>query len=37
MCICNNAEKRLQENEQQLKVSGDAADVALYNLCENRF
>jgi magnesium-transporting ATPase (P-type) len=36
-CLCNNAEKRLQENEQQLRVSGDAADVALYNLCENKF
>ena len=36
-CLCNNAEKRLQENEQQLQVTGDAADVALYNLCENRF
>jgi sodium/potassium-transporting ATPase subunit alpha len=36
-CLCNNAEKRLQENEQQLQVSGDAADVALYNLCENKF
>jgi magnesium-transporting ATPase (P-type) len=36
-CLCNNAEKRLQENEQQLKVSGDAADIALYNLCENKF
>ena len=35
-CLCNNAEKRLQENEQQLQVSGDAADVALYNLCENK-
>ena len=36
-CLCNNAEKRLQENEQQLQVTGDAADVALYNLCENKF
>jgi magnesium-transporting ATPase (P-type) len=27
----------LQENEQQLQVSGDAADIALYNLCENHF
>ena len=36
-CLCNNAEKRLQENEQQLQVSGDAADVALYNLCESKF
>jgi magnesium-transporting ATPase (P-type) len=36
-CLCNNAEKRLQEDEQQLKVSGDAADVALYNLCETKF
>jgi magnesium-transporting ATPase (P-type) len=36
-CLCNNAEKRLQENEQHLQVSGDAADVALYNLCENKF
>ena len=36
-CLCNNAEKRLKENEQELQVSGDAADVALYNLCENKF
>ena len=36
-CLCNNAEKRLQESAQTLEVSGDAADVALYNLCENKF
>lgn len=36
-CLCNNAEKCLQENAQQLQVHGDAADIALYNLCEMKF
>ncbi|CAF0900433.1 unnamed protein product [Adineta ricciae] len=36
-CLCNNAEKRLQENAQHLTLSGDAADIALYNVCETKF
>ncbi|UJR28029.1 hypothetical protein I4U23_009288 [Adineta vaga] len=36
-CLCNNAEKRLQENAQHLTLSGDAADIALYDLCETKF